>query len=142
MSSYVPAGMSSIRQDAFDGQIDRVLDEALRAFGQHWMPPCNVWDDENGFYVELALSGWEANQVALELNNQILTVKGEQKQESGNTGRYHVHEINSGGFVRRFKLPSFVDQDKASATQKNGVLTVAFPKREEAKSRRILIEGQ
>ena len=142
MSSYVPAGMSSMRQDAFDGEIDRVLDEALRTFGQNWMPSCNVWDDENGFYVELALPGWEANQVTLELNNRILTIKGERKEESESTSRYHLHEIERGNFVRRFKLPSFVDQDKASATQKNGVLTVAFPKREEAKSRRILIDGQ
>ena len=73
--------------------------------------------------------------MALELNNQILTLKGEQKQESGSMGHYHVHEISSGGFVRRFKLPSFVDQDKTSAT-------VAFPKREKAKPRRILIDGQ
>ncbi len=142
MSSYVPSGMTSMRQDAFDGQIDRVLDEALRAFGQTWMPSCNVWDDENGFYVQVALPGWEANQVALELNNQILTIRGERKEGPESGSRYHLHEIERGSFVRRFKLPSFVDQDKASATQKNGVLTVAFPKREEAKSRRILIDGQ
>ena len=142
MSSYVPSGMTSMRQDAFDGQIDRVLDEVLRAFGQTWMPSCNVWDDENGFYVQVALPGWEVNHVALELNNQILTIRGERKEHPESASRYHLHEIERGNFVRRFKLPSFVDQDKASATQKNGVLTVAFPKREEAKSRRILIDGQ
>jgi len=142
MSSYVPSGMTSMRQDAFDGQIDRVLDEALRAFGRTWMPSCNVWDDENGFYVQVALPGWEANHVALELNNQILTIRGEREEHPESASRYHLHEIERGNFVRRFKLPSFVDQDKTSATQKNGVLTVSFPKREEAKSRRILIDGQ
>jgi HSP20 family protein len=43
--------------------------------------------------------------------------------------------------MRVFKLPTFVDSQQASATQKNGLLTVTFPKREEAKSRRIMIEG-
>jgi HSP20 family protein len=38
-------------------------------------------------------------------------------------------------------LPTFVDHEKASATHKNGILTVTFPKREEAKPRRIMIEG-
>ena len=49
---------------------------------------------------------------------------------------------NGGRFMRIFKLPSFVDSQQASATQKNGTLTVTFAKREEAKSRRILIEGE
>jgi HSP20 family protein len=145
MTSYVPTVMSSIRQDAFDRQIDRMLDDALRAFGtgdQTWTPACNAWEDGNGFYVQVALPGWESKDISLEVNNQVLTVKGERKEEPAQAERYHLQEIGSGPFVRAFKLPTFVDHDKASATQKSGLLTIAFPKREEAKCRRILIEGQ
>lgn len=145
MSSYVPAVMSSMGQETFDQQIDRILEDALRAFGDSeprwWVPACNVWDDDDGFYVQMALPGWEASEISLELNQQILTVKGARKEETESTGRYHMQEIPSGSFERRFRLPAFVDCDKASATHKNGLLTISLPKREEARSRRIQIEG-
>lgn|SRR5512147_1120147 len=137
--------MSAFRQDAFNHQIDRMLDDAVRTFGTggpNWVPSCNVWDDQNGFYVQLALPGWETNQIALEVNSQVLAVKGERKEESGESSRYHLKEIEGSRFVRLFKLPAFVDHEKASAVHKNGLLTISFMKREEAKSRRISIDVQ
>lgn len=53
MNTYIPSVWSSIGPDVFDRQIDRMFDEALRDFGasgQHWVPACNVWDGENGWY--------------------------------------------------------------------------------------------
>ena len=144
MSSYVPTVVSSISPDLFNRQIDRMFDEALRAFGtsgQAWAPACNAWEDGAGFYVEVALPGWETKDISLEIDNQVLTVKGERGAEHAPEGTYHLREIAGGRFARLFKLPTFVDQDKASATHKNGLLTVSFPKREEAKCRRIMIEG-
>lgn len=145
MSTYLPAVLASIRPDAFDRQIDRMFDEALRTFGtpdQGWAPACNAWEDGNGFYVQVALAGWEPTNISLEIDNQVLTVRGERKEESVPEGMYHLREIAGGPFMRLFTLPKFVDHDKASATHKDGMLAITFPKREEAKCRRILIEGQ
>lgn len=142
MSSVMPTMMPSRREEGLDRQIDRMLDEALRAFGTSgdgWVPACNVWDDENGFYVQAALPGWEASQIALEVNHQIVTIKGERTEDHAEGHRYHLREFAATRFSRLFRLPSSVDHDKASATYKNGLLTVVFPKREEAKCRRILI---
>jgi len=50
-----------------------------------------------------------------------------------------VWEIPNGQFVKRYRLPNFVQQEQASATYKDGILTISFPKREEAKARRIEI---
>lgn len=144
MSSYVPTVVSSISPDLFDRQIDRMFDEVLRTFGaphQTWAPACNAWEDGNGFFVEVALPGWETKDISLEIDNQVLTVKGERREEHAPEGTYHLREIAGGRFARLFKLPTFVDQDKAAATHKNGLLTITFPKREEAKCRRIMIEG-
>jgi HSP20 family protein len=72
----------------------------------------------------------------------VLSIKGARQQQAPASGRTtHVQEIGEGRFMRVFKLPTFVDSQQASATQKNGLLTITFPKREEAKSRRIMIEG-
>ncbi|WP_455377052.1 Hsp20/alpha crystallin family protein [Petrachloros mirabilis] len=56
-------------------------------------------------------------------------------------GKFHLREIADGQFTRLFRLPTFVNHDKASATHKNGILTITLPKREEGKCQRILIEG-
>jgi HSP20 family protein len=53
-----------------------------------------------------------------------------------------LQEIGDARFLRLFRLPTYIDSGKASAVQKNRLLTVTFPKREEAKSRRIVIEGR
>ena len=112
------------------------------ANGSAWDPASNAWEDDNGFYVQAALTGWDSQEVSLEVTNQILSIKGERKEESGPRHSFHLQEIGDGRFMRLFRLPTYIDQDKVSAVQKNGLLTVSFPKREEAKSRRIVIEGQ
>lgn len=143
MTSYLPGVISTIHTDAFDRQVDRLFNEALRAFeagDQTWAPASNAWEDENGFYVQLALPGWDPKDITLEVNNQILTVKGERNVELQNSVKFHLREIADGQFTRLFRLPSFVEHDKASATHKHGLLTITFPKREEAKCRRIMIE--
>lgn len=143
MTSYLPGVISTIRTDAFDRQVDRLFNEALRAFDagdQTWVPASNAWEDENGFYVQMSLPGWEPKDISLEVNNQILTVKGERNVELQNSVKFHLREIADGQFTRLFRLPSFVEHDKASATHKHGLLTITFPKREEAKCRRIMIE--
>jgi HSP20 family protein len=140
MTNYLPNVISA----GFDRQIDGVLEEALRSFvapDGSWVPACNVWEDDNGFYVQLALPGWEPKDIALEVNNQMLAVKGQRSVESEGSEKHHLREIAVGPFTRVFRLPAFVDPDKASATHKHGVLTVSFPKREEAKRRVITIQG-
>lgn len=128
--------------DVFNRQIDRIFDEVLHGLetsGQHWVPACNVWDDENGFYVQVALPGWEPKEISLDVKEKMLTVKGERSSEE--TRHYHLQEIAAGNFARLFTLPTSVDHEKARAVHSNGVLTISFPKREEAKARRILIEA-
>lgn len=143
MTSYLPSVISTIRTDAFDRQVDRLFNEALRDFdasSQTWVPASNAWEDDNGFYVQMALPGWEPKEIALEVKNQVLTVKGERNVELKDSEKYHLREIADGQFTRLFRLPSFVEHDKATATHKHGLLTITFPKREEAKCRRIMIE--
>ena len=79
----------------------------------------------------MALPGWEPKDVTLEVNNQVLSVKGEKTEESSDSRKHLMREIADGRFVRIFKLPTIVDHDKASATYKNGLLTISLPKRAE-----------
>ena len=121
--------------------VDRLLNETLHTMnGVGWAPPCNAYEDEQGFHVEVALPGLDRRDIEIVFEDGILMVKGERKGEnSENARRYFAQEIGWGAFSRSLRLPTYVDPDKVSASYKDGILTMAVSKREEAKLRRIEI---
>ena len=129
-----------------DDQMDRLLNEVfgtLSGRGLEWAPACNTYEDEQGFWVEAAVPGFDQKDIEIAVEDGVLTVKGERKNETPEPNRtYFVREIGRGAFSRSFRLPSNVDPSKVSASYKNGVLTIELLKREEAKPRRITIEAQ
>lgn len=134
MTAYIPA--------VFNGEIDELLDEAMCRLSREsaWSPASNVWEDEKGFHVQLALPGWETKDVSIQVEKQVMTVAGStQRSESDAQRKVYQWEIPNGQFAMQYRLPNFVQQEQASASIKDGVLTISFPKREEAKPRRIEI---
>ncbi len=131
----------------FETQVDRLFSDAVRSLGsqaREYAPMCNVWEDEDHFGVDLALPGWTSEEVTIEAENGFVTVEGKRQEEVGDENKkektYHVREINSGAFSRSFRLPTNLEWDQANASFANGVLTIAFPKRADAKPRRIAIQ--
>ena len=136
MTAYLPA--------VFNGKIDELLDEAMRGVSHEsaWSPASNVWEDEKGFHVQLALPGWDTKDVSIQAEKQVVTVAGRtHRSESDAQRQVYQWEIPRGQFAMRYRLPNFVQQEQASAALKDGILTISFPKREEAKPRRIEING-
>ena len=121
--------------------VDRLLQDTLRSRNAAgWAPPCNAYEDEHGFHLEVALPGADRQDIDILFEDGVLTVKGERKEAvTGNGCRYFAHEIGWGDFSRSFRLPTYIDLDKVSASYKEGVLVLDLPKREEAKARRIEI---
>ncbi len=128
----------------FEAQIDRLLNEAfgtVSGYATGWAPACNAYEDEHGFWVEAAVPGLDGKDFETVIEDGVLTVKGERKNDLPESNRtYFVREMGWGTFSRSFRLPSNVDPNKVSASYKQGVLTIELPKREEAKPRRIMIE--
>ncbi|WP_447985051.1 Hsp20/alpha crystallin family protein [Nitrospira sp. Nam74] len=121
--------------------VDRLLHDTLRSMNASgWAPSCNAYEDEHGFHIEVALPGVDRQDMNILFEDGVLTVKGERKETgSDNARRYFAQEIGWGGFSRSFRLPTYIDPDKVSASYKDGVLVLGLPKREEAKPRRIEI---
>jgi len=142
LTRYTPRILSN----PFDLQIDRLFDEAFRALSDKEpasMPDGNAWEDAERFCVEIALPGYERKDIQLTVEEGVLTVKGGRKDEPSADGRtYSIREWTCGPFSRSFWLPSYVDHDKATASYRDGVLRIEFPKREEAKPRHIMIESK
>jgi HSP20 family protein len=129
-----------------DEQMDRLLNEVIGTLSGRalaWAPACNTYEDEQGFWVEAAVPGFDQKDIEIAIEDGVLTVKSELKNDTPEPNRnYFVREIGRGAFSRSFRLPSSADPNKVSATYKQGVLTIALAKREEAKPHRITIETQ
>jgi HSP20 family protein len=123
--------------------VDRFLDDVLLSPADKpvWVPACNAYEDEQGFWIQAALPGMDRRDIHLVMKDGVLTIKGVWKQEESNLKRIYVtREFRSGVFSRAFRIPTSVDAEKISATYKNGILTIILPKREETKPRRIPID--
>lgn len=121
--------------------VDKFLDEALRAGNgsASWSPACNAYEDERSYWVQAALPGLDRKDIEIVVQDEMLTIKGERKEDDSTERTYLVREFNRGSFVRSFKLPKTADHSKVTATYQDGILTVEVPKREETKPRRITI---
>ncbi len=127
-----------------DVQIDKFFNDALRSVGgkpRAWAPACDTFEDERGFWVQAALPGMDRKDIEIVVEDGVLTLKGERKEEAPEAERtYFTREIGGGTFSRSFRLPTNVDTSRVQATYKDGILVIELPKREEAKPRRITIE--
>ena len=106
-----------------------------------WTPAVDIYETENELVLKADVPDVDAKNVAIQIENGTLTLKGERKFEHNTNGRgFHRIERAYGSFVRAFSLPETVDPDKVKADYRNGVLTVTLPKKEIAKPRTINVE--
>ena len=124
-----------------ESQIDRLLHDAIHSVNQ-WSPACNVFENEQGFTVQMALPGLDVNQIDVQVENNVLRVKGERKHEESEGQQWYMQGIGAGPFSCSFKLPDYADREQSMASYKQGLLTITFPKQEAAKSRQIRVECQ
>jgi HSP20 family protein len=144
--------MNLIRWDPFrelgglHTRLNRLLGETPARFDDEgllttWAPPVDIQETEQEYVVKADLPDTKKDDVKVELNNGVLTVKGERKQEKEEKGRqFHRIERAYGEFVRRFVLPTEVDGTKVVADFKDGVLTVHLPKTAAVKPQAIEVK--
>jgi len=107
-----------------------------------WYPAVDISETENEIILRAEIPGVKKDDIHVSVENNTLTFSGEKKIETEEKNReYHRAECCYGRFTRSFTLPATVDADKVKATYKEGVLTLALPKVEAAKPKRIAIEG-
>ena len=133
------------------GEMNRLHQEMNRLFGRYTngarefspggYPPLNVWEDENHLYVEAELPGFSLDDLEMFVtgDNQ-LNIRGERRPPELKNGAWHRQERGYGNFSRVMELPIAVQGDQVSAEFENGVLTIRFAKKAEAKPRRIEVK--
>jgi HSP20 family protein len=104
-------------------------------------PAVEISEDDAAWRLTAELPGLSETDVDVVLADDVLTLRGEKKQEREESGtNFHVSERSYGSFARSFALPDGVDRDGISAAFAKGVLTVTLPKRPEAKAAEKRIE--
>ena len=131
--------------DGFDNRIRRLMEETLgeaEPFG--WTPAVNVVESEAEMKLTAELPGVSMDDVDIEIENNVLSIRGEKKveHEEREEGKFRIYERAYGEFTRSFTLPATVNADKIAAEFENGVLTVHLPKTAEARGRRIKVEAK
>jgi HSP20 family protein len=130
-------------------EINRLFDNFFRggmqddgSFGlSSWTPAVDIAEHDNEFVVKVELPGVSKDDVKITLESNILTIRGEKKQDrETKEENYHRLERMYGSFQRSFTLPSTVRSDKIDATFKDGILTITLPKAEEARPKQIEVK--
>ncbi|MGG5886358.1 Hsp20/alpha crystallin family protein [Falsiroseomonas sp. HC035] len=104
-------------------------------------PAIDVVETEKEFRIKAELPGLDASNVELALSDDVLTIKGEKKDErEEKTENYHRAERRFGSFRRSFQLPRGVDRERIEASFDKGVLTVTLPRSAEATAQQRRID--
>jgi len=106
----------------------------------NWIPVVDMSETDTELTIRAELPGMGHEDIELNLQENVLTLKGEKKQETKEEKEsFHRLERSYGSFSRSFTLPANVKGDGVQATFKNGVLVITLPKVEEAKPKKIEI---
>ena len=96
---------------------------------RNWSPAVDVEETDNSFVLTADIPGLTKKDIKVNVANGKLSISGERTYETDQENdNYHYRERRFGTFDRSFKLPETVDEEKISASFKNGILIVALPK--------------
>jgi HSP20 family protein len=113
----------------------------LITFGNGFTPSLDIYREKDELVVKAELPGIKKKDLDISLEDDLLTVKAEKKEETvGEDTTHYTRERHFGQYSRSVKLPFPIDAEKTLATFKNGLLEIRLPKAEETKSKHIEVK--
>ncbi len=124
----------------FDVSLARMPKEVLPS---EWVPSMDVSEEKDKYVIKADLPGIEQDDIEIEVQDNVLTVKGQRKEEKEEKDKNYLRrECFYGSFERSLTLPTDVDADKAQADYKNGILLISLPKKEQKKAKQIKLASK
>lgn len=119
------------------GAFDRLFDDFFPDIG----PSVDVIDRDDEVVVRAEVPGFRKEDIEISVSGDLLTLSGAtSREEKEERGTYYRAEITRGAFSRTLMLPAEVDDSKAKATMRDGLLELRLPKVERSRRRTITIE--
>lgn len=133
--SFVKANRS------IDGLMNQLFNEFPAGFGKTVredlldFPPVNIVETADVYRLTLSAPGLEKSDFSIRLENKLLTISAEKKEEKLNEGEKYVRkEFSKKAFKRTFTVDDNINGNAISAKYENGVLVLDMPKKEEVKN--------
>jgi HSP20 family protein len=105
--------------------------------------PVDVLDTSDEVVVKASLPGVKPEDIDISITGQVLTLKGEARDEHEEKAQnWYRRERRQGSFVRQLQLPTEVDSGRAEAVFENGVLRLSIPKAESMKPKSIKVQAR
>lgn len=102
------------------------------------LPKVNIKETADAFMVEMAVPGLKKSDFHIDLDNQVLLIYTESKEENEHKEEnYARREFGYSSFKRTFTLPESVNDEKINAKYIDGILSIILPKKEEAKRKPV-----
>ena len=146
--------MNLVKWDPFR-ELEDVTNRLNRIFGQSlarsesgqnmlavadWAPSVDISETDSAYLIKGEIPGVKKEDVKVTIQDGMLTIQGERKQEKEEKGKkFHRIERSYGSFVRSFRVPDDADENSVKAEFKDGMLNVTLPKSEKAKARAVNI---
>jgi HSP20 family protein len=138
-------------------EMERMFSEMDRLFGdtlgrgrvtsraRSFRPAIDVYDDGEQIVMKAVIPGAQAEDLDISIEQNTVTLKGtfgyQLDEEEAKRVVWYQREIGYGQWADSVSLPTQVDPDNVSATFEDGILTLAFPKAEQARVKRIPIQS-
>lgn len=127
--------------------MDRLFEDSFVRASRLWSDSLgkdvllDVYQTPNDIVVKASLPGIKPEEVDISIREDVLTIKGEHKEEKEVKEKdYLMKEHRYGSFSRSITIPVSVKSDEAEATFENGILTLTLPKAEEMKPKQIKVK--
>jgi len=131
--------------DTFRRNVDKLFDDFFfltptSLFKNDWEPTVDVEEDDKSIRVKAEIPGIDEKDLDVKIENNILTLSGEKKEERKEEKKNYIFsERKFGSFSRSISLPEGIKTDKIKATFKKGLLNIEIPKEEVKESKKIAI---
>jgi HSP20 family protein len=131
---------------ALQERMNKLFDETFSRGAQDvdvgaWSPPVDILEQGDEVIIKMELAEADQKAIDIKVEGNALTIKGERELEEGTKREDYLRlERPYGAFSRSFSLPTTVDYEKVKASQKDGILRIVLPKKEETKPKQIKVE--
>jgi len=143
LTRWEPVREMMTLREAMDRLFDDAFTRPINMGTVSTMPAIDMYQNEDDLIVKAVLPGLSKDDVDISVTADVLTLRGEFKNnEDDNGASYHLREQRYGVFERSISLPTDVEVEKSKAVFENGILTITLPKAEAVKPKMISIKAK
>ena len=132
----------------FDKVFDTMMEQAFPSFkedvgvsfNQGAYPKVNVYEHDDKISIVAEIPGLDKKNVSVEVEEQVLTISGDKHGFDDSDAKCITRELKQSSFKRSFNLGEHLDGEDVSASFKDGLLSIAIPKKEPEKPKKKFVK--